>query len=297
MGRHLRHNTKSFRYQTYSTEVRFLEESFTYYIFIYVNQGPNSNTGVYRIRNILNGHSYIGSTTESFDKRWRLHRNSLRRSTHHSFKLQLAWKKYGESSFVFEVVEPVPTESCLVREQYYLDTEKPKYNVCKIAGSPRGRHVSREGRENRRLRMTGKNNPFYGKHHTEESLKKMSDAQVGRDYSYLLGDKNPIYSHPHTDDLRSIMSESSRSFWNSDAGMKLRHEKSRCMIGKPNPNRVLRGINHPRYNNTVHTFKNTVTNDTFTGTTCEFIKRYNLTGEAYYLAKGKYKKHKGWTLI
>ena len=144
--------------------------------------------------------------------------------------------------------------------------------------------------------MMGKNNPFYGKRHTNESLKKMSDAQRGRDYSHLLGDKNPIHSHPHTDDLKKIMSAYNRSFWNSSAGMKIRADRSREMTGKPNPNSVLRGQEHPRYNATVHTFKNYVSGDVFTGTTCEFIKRYNLTSEAYYLAKGKYKKHKGWTL-
>lgn len=277
--------------------MRFWEKNFTCYICIYVNQGSNSNTGVYRIRNILNGHLYIGSTAEDFAKRWRLHRNSLRKSAHHSFKLQLAWKKYGESAFVFEVVELASADTCLDREQYYIDSLKPEYNVCPIAGSPRGRIVSDATREKRRLRMLGQKNPFYGKHHTADTRKKMSDAQLGRDYSYLVGDKNPIHSHPHTDELKSIMSESSRSFWESEAGIRLKREKSLKMLGKPNPNKVLRGHDHPRYNATIYTFRNFITGETFTGTSCEFIKRYNLTGDAYYLAKGKYKKHKGWTLV
>lgn len=39
---------------------------------------------------------------------------------------------------------------------------------------------------------TGKNNPFYGKHHTEENKKKMGAAVL--DYN---GDKNPFYGRKH----------------------------------------------------------------------------------------------------
>lgn len=261
-----------------------------------MGERTTSSTGVYKIRNTLNNKCYIGSTSENFTKRWRLHLRSLRIGKHHSILLQRAWDKHGESSFVFEVIENVSPESCLEREQHFLDNEQPQYNICKIAGSPIGRKSSDVTRQKIREKMLGEKNPFFGKHHTTDSIRKMSEAQIGRSYSHLIGENNPIHSHPHTDELRQLMSDSSKQFWNSDRGSRLKADRSVRMTGKPNPNRVLRGSDHPRYNGTVHVFRNLKTNETFSGTACEFIKKYKLTSEAYYLANGKYKKHKGWIL-
>ena len=37
----------------------------------------NNNCGVYSIRNTINGKMYIGSTCNSFTKRWQHHKNYL----------------------------------------------------------------------------------------------------------------------------------------------------------------------------------------------------------------------------
>jgi len=55
---------------------------------------------VYAITNTVNGGSYIGSTT-NLASRWKTHRYLLRKGKHHSFILQKAWDKYGETSFSF----------------------------------------------------------------------------------------------------------------------------------------------------------------------------------------------------
>lgn len=62
-------------------------------------------TGVYSILNIKNGKEYIGGAYRSFSKRWRDHKNQLRRGTHHNRHLQAAWNKYGEAWFVFDIIE------------------------------------------------------------------------------------------------------------------------------------------------------------------------------------------------
>jgi group I intron endonuclease len=79
-------------------------------------------TGVYCIRHIENGRLYIGSTTQSFQTRWSVHKCNLEANKHHSVHLQRAWTKYGSKSFVFEVLEECDPALCLVREQYFLDT-------------------------------------------------------------------------------------------------------------------------------------------------------------------------------
>lgn len=61
---------------------------------------------IYKIRNVVNGKFYVGSTMDTRE-RFRTHRNKLRRGTHHCAHLQFAWSKYGEECFVFEVVQTV----------------------------------------------------------------------------------------------------------------------------------------------------------------------------------------------
>jgi hypothetical protein len=43
--------------------------------------------------------------------------------------------KYGYSNFSLEILEYCEEKDLLAREQYYLDTLKPEYNLLKIAGS------------------------------------------------------------------------------------------------------------------------------------------------------------------
>jgi group I intron endonuclease len=121
------------------------------------------NIGVYKIINKINKKFYIGSTsTMGFDKRWKKHILDLNKNKHHSFYLQKSWNKYGPNNFSFEIIEECIPEKCIIREQYYLDSLKPEYNICQIAGSTFG--IKYKLKKIRR----GEDNPFYGKHHTEK---------------------------------------------------------------------------------------------------------------------------------
>ena len=59
---------------------------------------------IYKIRNVVNGKFYVGSTINQKD-RFRNHRRLLRKNRHHCAHLQAAWNKYGEDCFKFEVIE------------------------------------------------------------------------------------------------------------------------------------------------------------------------------------------------
>jgi len=63
--------------------------------------------------------------------------------------MERALLKYGFSNFSLEILEYCNSEDLLKKEQYYLDTLKPEYNIAEIAGST------------------------LGYKHSEESLKKM----------------------------------------------------------------------------------------------------------------------------
>ncbi len=60
---------------------------------------------LYHIKNIVNGHIYVGQTRQKFYiRRWQ-HKNALNKSQHKNPKLQNAWNKYGASNFLFEIIK------------------------------------------------------------------------------------------------------------------------------------------------------------------------------------------------
>jgi len=85
-----------------------------------------ADCGIYLIRNTHNGKVYVGRSVGVW-KRWLSHRRSLREGTHKNPHLQAAWEKYGENTFVFEVVERVEDESTLpLREGFHMN----RLNAC-----------------------------------------------------------------------------------------------------------------------------------------------------------------------
>lgn len=149
--------------------------------------------GVYKITNTKNGKCYIGSALD-IKRRWKKHQKDLKNGTHHSLSLQRAWNKYGEASFVFDVMTSVKDRLCLLgEEQYFIDkfnSAKVGYNIAPIAGSPLGvKHTATA-----RQRMSDAKK---GSKHTEEAKGKISVA--------LLGNKRSLGYH-HTEDARGRIS-------------------------------------------------------------------------------------------
>ena len=94
-------------------------------------------TGVYEIINNVNGHSYIGSTTMSFQKRLEHHRSLLRKGNHKNNYLQNAWNMHGEKSFSFNILKVVDKCCTLSEEQKLIDELNPIYNINPLAtGTP-----------------------------------------------------------------------------------------------------------------------------------------------------------------
>jgi group I intron endonuclease len=108
--------------------------------------------GIYKITNTENGKIYIGSAY-NLSNRMATHKYSLRNKKHKNPHLQLAWNKYGEDKFTFEVLEIVQDKSLVLeREQYYIDLLNPcdkniGYNIAKKAGNTAGIKASDETRK------------------------------------------------------------------------------------------------------------------------------------------------------
>ena len=81
---------------------------------------------IYEIKNTDNGHCYIGSTVNP-KSRWTAHRTNLRGGRHHSFVLQRAWNKYGESKFQFNILLRCDKSNMIEYEKICMSLQS--YNV------------------------------------------------------------------------------------------------------------------------------------------------------------------------
>lgn len=89
--------------------------------------------GIYKIENNINNKVYVGSTN-NFNRRWAKHKALLRHNKHPNSHLQTSWNKYGESCFIFSILEVCDIKNLLSKEQYYIDTLHPAYNQTLLAG-------------------------------------------------------------------------------------------------------------------------------------------------------------------
>lgn len=131
-------------------------------------------SGVYMFTCSKNGDRYIGSSV-NIESRKSGHIALLRNGKHHNKHFLNVWRKYGEDSFEFQVLEIVNDISRLVeREQYWIDTLKPEINKAIFA-----------------------NSGFLGKKHNEDTKRKLSQIQKSRMMN---------------EDLRKIQSEATKRY-------------------------------------------------------------------------------------
>ena len=152
-------------------------------------------SGIYKITNTVNGKFYIGSAVD-LKKRWGRHVSNLNLNINKSKKLQAAWNKYGQARFVFTVVEYCKKEILIEREQHYIDTLNPEYNILQVAGSSLGFKQSPEEIERNRQRSTG-NKHLLGFVFSAESRARMSASAKGNK-SHL--------GHKQSDDVKAKLS-------------------------------------------------------------------------------------------
>jgi group I intron endonuclease len=93
-------------------------------------------SGIYVIRNTTNNKIYVGSAVNLQNRFW-IHFSRLRANNHINKHLQASFNKNGENSFTFNLLEIVEDKDELInREQHYIDTLQPHYNIAKQAGRP-----------------------------------------------------------------------------------------------------------------------------------------------------------------
>lgn len=111
-------------------------------------------SGIYQVINSVNRKSYIGSTVD-LKKREYAHFSRLRAFNHPNILLRRAFVKYGDV-FEFNILELCPKDKLLEREQYYLDSIYPEYNINPTAGNSLGVRHRQETIEKIKVTQTGK---------------------------------------------------------------------------------------------------------------------------------------------
>lgn len=86
---------------------------------------------VYRARNLVNGHSYIGFTTKGLVKRESQHRRDGRLGYLRCARFSRALKKYGDENFVFEVMYDFNGDEDFAKlyEIEAIEKYRPEYNL------------------------------------------------------------------------------------------------------------------------------------------------------------------------
>lgn len=157
----------------------------------------HNTTGIYEIKNTVNGKRYVGSAVD-FGNRWRQHARYLARGNHHSIALQRAWRHYGQSAFQFNKLLICSKDNLIMYEQACMDALNPEYNCAPKAGSCLGvKHTpefckalgdrkrgQKHSEETKRL-ISEKIKAIGGRPHTEESRRSMSAAQKGKKTPHL----------------------------------------------------------------------------------------------------------------
>lgn len=135
---------------------------------------------------------YVGQTCRKLEKRWG--KNGKNYTEHNNLKFYNAIQKYGWENFEHYIVAKTHSlKEAYELEQYYiekLDTYKNGYNSTLGGSGSKGKVISKEQREHLSKLLKGKEthgwkeyfilNPMFGKHHTEETKRKIGNANRGR---------------------------------------------------------------------------------------------------------------------
>ena len=83
--------------------------------------------GIYKITNKINGHAYIGLST-NIEERWKQHQSLYNQNRESNKVLYKAFQKYGIENFIFEVLEECSILELSEKEKYYIEKFDTYFN-------------------------------------------------------------------------------------------------------------------------------------------------------------------------
>jgi group I intron endonuclease len=178
---------------------------------------------VYMHENKTNHKKYIGITSQDPETRWRKGTNY--RNCH---AIRRAFEKYGWDGFEHIILyEGLTKEEACEKEIQLIseyDTRNPEhgYNICIGGGGTSGFAHTEEWKEELREKMSGSNNPNYGKPMSEEQKEKLRQINLGKklteEHKRKISDgcKGKIH---HDEDFKKRLAERNKHSVIRDDGM------------------------------------------------------------------------------
>ena len=178
--------------------------------------------GIYKITNIINNKCYIGQSI-NIERRFEEHKHTKKTSKY----LRNAINKYGLNNFTFEILELCERSLLSERERYWIkfynSTSPNGYNLTQggEGGNTFQFRTEEEMIETRNKiskAITGKNNGFYGKHHTDETKKVLKEINSGKILSEVTRDKmsKSLHGHYVSEITKHKISQATKRQWQNE---------------------------------------------------------------------------------
>lgn len=152
-----------------------------------------NKSGVYIIKNIINGKFYIGSS-KNIGYRFTAHLNLLNKQIHSNIHLQRSFNKHSIENFVINALIYCPENELLDWEQFFIDQLKPEFNISLSSLSPmKGRKHSEATME----KLNGREPWNRGIPRTEEEKKLMSIRRK-EEWTKKTPEEKQAYSEAHS---------------------------------------------------------------------------------------------------
>lgn len=183
---------------------------------------------IYKVTNISNEKVYIGQTTKDLEERKRNHL----RSSHNSspkYLFHKALKKYGELSFLWEVIDIGYNKDDLnAKEKWWISY----YNSLACNN---GYNLSDGGSNN--------SNPYAGKTKEEIKISKDKWKETLLSHGGFFKERNPFYGRHHSQETKKLLSEQRK---NIPLPLKTREK-----IGKSQKNKKVSSVTKKKISNSL----------------------------------------------